>query len=204
MSNSKSTAQSCQTNQKKTSSSKEPKPSGSPLSAELSIAKATAKAGDNSSTSLGLGGMALALLLISSICCAMISGSEANPIAAISESQSKLGADKRSIGSNYGADLARIYALADSSNTYNPDWSDLESHNPQQPMAKRNAELINGLIGMDLNRLQRMGKRGNAELINGLIGMDLNRLHAMGKRGNAELINGLLGMDLDRLDRLGR
>ncbi|KAI1710345.1 CRE-PDF-1 protein [Ditylenchus destructor] len=182
MSNSKSTAQSCQAaNPKKSSSSKEPNSCGSPLAAELSIAKATAKAGDNSSTSLGLGGMALALLLVSSICCAMISGSEANPIAAISESQPKLGADRRSIGSNYGADLARIYALADSSQSYNPDWTTLESHNLPQPMAKRNAELINGLIGMDLNRL-----------------------HAMGKRGNAELINGLLGMDLDRLDRLGR
>lgn len=47
-------------------------------------------------------------------------------------------------------------------------------------------------------------RKRNAELINGLIGMDLGRLNAIGKRGNAELINGLLGMELDRLDRLGR
>lgn len=49
-----------------------------------------------------------------------------------------------------------------------------------------------------------MNKRSNAELINGLIGMDLNTLQAVGKRSNAELINGLIGMDLDRLSAVGR
>uniref|UniRef100_A0A0M3HZ91 Transposase n=1 Tax=Ascaris lumbricoides TaxID=6252 RepID=A0A0M3HZ91_ASCLU len=47
-------------------------------------------------------------------------------------------------------------------------------------------------------------KRSNAELINGLIGMDLNKLSAIGKRSNAELINGLLGMNLNRLSSAGR
>lgn len=42
-------------------------------------------------------------------------------------------------------------------------------------------------------------KRSNAELINGLIGMDLGKLSAVGKRSNAELINGLLGMNLNKL-----
>ncbi|CAD5213617.1 unnamed protein product [Bursaphelenchus okinawaensis] len=52
-----------------------------------------------------------------------------------------------------------------------------------RPVAKRaNAELINGLIGMDLNTLQAVGKRSNAELINGLIGMDLNRLSSIGRK----------------------
>ncbi|CAI4230770.1 unnamed protein product [Auanema sp. JU1783] len=47
-------------------------------------------------------------------------------------------------------------------------------------------------------------KRSNAELINGLIGMDLGKLSAVGKRSNAELINGLLGMNLNRLSSAGR
>ena len=51
------------------------------------------------------------------------------------------------------------------------------------PMTKRsNAELINGLIGMDLNTLHDLGKRSNAELINGLLGMNLNKLSSAGKR----------------------
>uniref|UniRef100_A0A7E4V6Z4 Secreted protein n=1 Tax=Panagrellus redivivus TaxID=6233 RepID=A0A7E4V6Z4_PANRE len=49
-----------------------------------------------------------------------------------------------------------------------------------------------------------MAKRSNAELINGLIGMDLNTLSAVGKRSNAELINGLLGMNLNKLSSAGR
>lgn len=49
-------------------------------------------------------------------------------------------------------------------------------------MKRSNAELINGLIGMDLNRLSAMGKRSNAELINGLLGMNLNKLSSAGKR----------------------
>ncbi|VDK46452.1 unnamed protein product [Anisakis simplex] len=49
-----------------------------------------------------------------------------------------------------------------------------------------------------------LAKRSNAELINGLIGMDLNKLSAIGKRSNAELINGLLGMNLNRLSSAGR
>ncbi|KHN72898.1 hypothetical protein Tcan_07701 [Toxocara canis] len=49
-----------------------------------------------------------------------------------------------------------------------------------------------------------LAKRSNAELINGLIGMDLNKLSAVGKRSNAELINGLLGMNLNRLSSAGR
>ena len=44
-----------------------------------------------------------------------------------------------------------------------------------------------------------MAKRSNAELINGLIGMDLGKLSAVGKRSNAELINGLLGMNLNKV-----
>uniref|UniRef100_A0A8R1HS68 Uncharacterized protein n=1 Tax=Caenorhabditis japonica TaxID=281687 RepID=A0A8R1HS68_CAEJA len=47
-------------------------------------------------------------------------------------------------------------------------------------------------------------KRSNAELINGLIGMDLGKLSAVGKRSNAELINGLLGMNLNKLSSAGR
>uniref|UniRef100_A0A914W4G5 Uncharacterized protein n=1 Tax=Plectus sambesii TaxID=2011161 RepID=A0A914W4G5_9BILA len=47
-------------------------------------------------------------------------------------------------------------------------------------------------------------KRSNAELINGLIGMDLGTLSAVGKRSNAELINGLLGMNLNKLSSAGR
>ena len=37
-----------------------------------------------------------------------------------------------------------------------------------------------------------------------LIGMDLGRLNSVGKRSNAELVNGLLGMDLSRLNSAGR
>lgn len=51
---------------------------------------------------------------------------------------------------------------------------------------------------------QNLIKRSNAELINGLIGMDLNTLSAIGKRSNAELINGLLGMNLNKLSSAGR
>ncbi|KAE9549750.1 hypothetical protein FO519_007040 [Halicephalobus sp. NKZ332] len=51
---------------------------------------------------------------------------------------------------------------------------------------------------------QNLMKRSNAELINGLIGMDLNTLSAIGKRSNAELINGLLGMNLNKLSSAGR
>uniref|UniRef100_A0A1I7U3C8 Neuropeptide-Like Protein n=4 Tax=Caenorhabditis TaxID=6237 RepID=A0A1I7U3C8_9PELO len=47
-------------------------------------------------------------------------------------------------------------------------------------------------------------KRSNAELINGLIGMDLGKLSAVGKRSNAELINGLLSMNLNKLSGAGR
>ncbi|CAB3403588.1 unnamed protein product [Caenorhabditis bovis] len=47
-------------------------------------------------------------------------------------------------------------------------------------------------------------KRSNAELINGLIGMDLGKLSAVGKRSNAELINGILGMNLNKLNSAGR
>ncbi|KAI6235976.1 Pdf-1 [Aphelenchoides besseyi] len=47
-------------------------------------------------------------------------------------------------------------------------------------------------------------KRANAELINGLIGMDLNTLNAIGKRSNAELINGLNSWDFNRLSHYGR
>ncbi|PAV66146.1 hypothetical protein WR25_20954 [Diploscapter pachys] len=50
----------------------------------------------------------------------------------------------------------------------------------------------------------RFEKRSNAELVNGLIGMDLGRLNSVGKRSNAELVNGLLGMDLSRLNSAGR
>ncbi|CAJ0943236.1 unnamed protein product, partial [Mesorhabditis belari] len=50
----------------------------------------------------------------------------------------------------------------------------------------------------------RMAKRANAELINGLIGMDLSKLSQVGKRSNAELINGLLGMNLNKLSSAGR
>ncbi|CAJ0578558.1 unnamed protein product, partial [Mesorhabditis spiculigera] len=50
----------------------------------------------------------------------------------------------------------------------------------------------------------RLSKRANAELINGLIGMDLSKLSQVGKRSNAELINGLLGMNLHQLSSAGR
>ncbi|KAJ1352118.1 hypothetical protein KIN20_008312 [Parelaphostrongylus tenuis] len=50
----------------------------------------------------------------------------------------------------------------------------------------------------------RFVKRSNAELINGLIGMELGKLSAVGKRSNAELINGLLGMNLNKLSSAGR
>ncbi|VDM55660.1 unnamed protein product [Angiostrongylus costaricensis] len=50
----------------------------------------------------------------------------------------------------------------------------------------------------------RSVKRSNAELINGLIGMELGKLSAVGKRSNAELINGLLGMNLNKLSSVGR
>ncbi|CEF66869.1 Na+/H+ exchanger family and Cation/H+ exchanger domain-containing protein [Strongyloides ratti] len=46
-------------------------------------------------------------------------------------------------------------------------------------------------------------KRGNAEIMNGLLAMDLGQLSAVGKRSNAELINGLIGMDLDGLYSAG-
>uniref|UniRef100_A0A0N4Z200 Secreted protein n=1 Tax=Parastrongyloides trichosuri TaxID=131310 RepID=A0A0N4Z200_PARTI len=47
-------------------------------------------------------------------------------------------------------------------------------------------------------------KRGNAEIMNGLLAMDLGQLSAVGKRSNAELINGLIGMDLDGLYSAGK
>ncbi|KAK0417972.1 hypothetical protein QR680_013305 [Steinernema hermaphroditum] len=62
---------------------------------------------------------------------------------------------------------------------YRPD---LASQYESELMVKRNAELINGLIGMDLGKLSAVGKRSNAELINGLLGMNLNRLHSAGRR----------------------
>ncbi|TKR68021.1 hypothetical protein L596_024071 [Steinernema carpocapsae] len=63
---------------------------------------------------------------------------------------------------------------------YRPD---LAAQYENEMMVKRsNAELINGLIGMDLGKLSAVGKRSNAELINGLLGMNLNRLHSAGRR----------------------
>ncbi|VDN05125.1 unnamed protein product [Thelazia callipaeda] len=65
----------------------------------------------------------------------------------------------------------------------------MDNEKETQELWKRsNAELINGLIGMDLGKLTRAGKRSistmkrNAELINGLIGMNLNRLESNGRR----------------------
>uniref|UniRef100_A0A914EIA0 Uncharacterized protein n=1 Tax=Acrobeloides nanus TaxID=290746 RepID=A0A914EIA0_9BILA len=66
---------------------------------------------------------------------------------------------------------------------YRP-WIPAQYQNYQNDMSvmKRNAELINGLIGMDLNKLSAIGKRSNAELINGLIGMNLNKLASAGRK----------------------
>ena len=57
---------------------------------------------------------------------------------------------------------------------------------------------------VDLQEYQTMHKRSNAELINGLMSMDLGQLSQVGKRSNAELINGLLGMNLNKLSSAGR
>ncbi|CAD5219081.1 unnamed protein product [Bursaphelenchus xylophilus] len=70
-----------------------------------------------------------------------------------------------------------------------------------QPLVYRPYGLHN--VGIPVSTY-RHAKRSNAELINGLIGMDLNTLQAVGKRSNAELINGLIGMDLNRLSSIGR
>uniref|UniRef100_A0A1I7Z7C1 Pigment dispersing factor n=1 Tax=Steinernema glaseri TaxID=37863 RepID=A0A1I7Z7C1_9BILA len=72
--------------------------------------------------------------------------------------------------------LLVVFAAA-SPLVYRPD-----SQYASEMMVKRNAELINGLIGMDLGKLSSVGKRSNAELINGLLGMNLNRLHSAGRR----------------------
>jgi len=65
---------------------------------------------------------------------------------------------------------------------YRPAGQGMQRSQENPSMLKRNAELINGLVGWDLDRLTAMGKRGNAELVNGLIGMDLSRLSTMGRR----------------------
>ncbi|KAF8357265.1 pdf-1 [Pristionchus pacificus] len=74
--------------------------------------------------------------------------------------------------------LLACIALSQAAYFYPRDLSDYP-----MPMHKRsNAELINGLIGMDLGKLSAVGKRSNAELINGLLGMNLNKLSSAGRR----------------------
>ncbi|GMT18417.1 hypothetical protein PFISCL1PPCAC_9714 [Pristionchus fissidentatus] len=75
--------------------------------------------------------------------------------------------------------LAACLALSQAAYFYPREMADY----PPMPMHKRsNAELINGLIGMDLGKLSAVGKRSNAELINGLLGMNLNKLSSAGRR----------------------
>ncbi|KAK6020497.1 hypothetical protein OSTOST_13849 [Ostertagia ostertagi] len=60
--------------------------------------------------------------------------------------------------------------------------ADVKMYDDMQFVKRSNAELINGLIGMDLGKLSAVGKRSNAELINGLLGMNLNKLSSAGRR----------------------
>uniref|UniRef100_A0AC35TI24 ISLre2 family transposase n=1 Tax=Rhabditophanes sp. KR3021 TaxID=114890 RepID=A0AC35TI24_9BILA len=56
-------------------------------------------------------------------------------------------------------------------------------HYPYKNQLKRsNAEFMNGLLQMDLDRISEVGKRSNAEFINGLIGMNLKGIHDAGRK----------------------
>jgi len=133
-------------------------------------------------TSLGLGGMSLAILLVVMILCSCCSTS-ATAIPLLAANGEQLVADAR-------AERASLGELAQALVSPNYEQQQRELFFTNDPasnfvLRKRNAELINGLIGMDLDRLSAMGKkrkRGNAELINGLLGMDLDRLSSVGRR----------------------